>query len=101
MNEHRPDMVLLDLIMPEKDGFDVLDEMRQSPQLVDVPVLLLTATTLAEDALSQRGGQVVIYRPEGLGPSDTLRCLRAIMGVLEPRYDERALPKEARPPHGT
>ncbi len=100
MHERRPDLVLLDLIMPGKDGFDVLEEMRQSPQLADVPVLLLTATTLAEDALSQRGGQVVIYRPEGLGPSDTLRCLRAIMGVLEPRYDERALPEQARLPHG-
>jgi signal transduction histidine kinase/CheY-like chemotaxis protein len=96
MNERRPDLVLLDLIMPGKDGFEVLEEMRQVPQLEDVPVVLLTATTLAEDALSQRGGQVVIRRPEGLGPADTLRCLHAIMGALEPHYDERAAPEEAR-----
>lgn len=100
MSERRPDLVLLDLIMPGKDGFKVLEEMRQMSQLEDVPVVLLTATTLAEDALSQRGGRVVIHRPEGLSPDDTLRCLHAIMGVLGPHYDERAVPEEIRLPRG-
>ena len=95
MSERRPDLVLLDLIMPVKDGFEVLEEMRLVPGLDDVPIVLLTATTLAEDALTQRGGRVVIDRPDGLAPDDTLRCVHALIGVLEPHYDERAAPEEA------
>jgi CheY-like chemotaxis protein len=90
MRERRPDLLLLDLIMPGLDGFQVLEEMRQEPALADVPVVILTATSFAEDALAQRSGQMVIHRPEGLIPADVLRCLRAVVAVLEPRYDERA-----------
>jgi CheY-like chemotaxis protein len=93
MCAHRPDLVLLDLIMPGVDGFQVLEKMRQQPELTDVPIVLLTATSYAEDALEQRGSQVVIRRPDGLRPAEVLRCLRAVIGVLEPRYDERSAPE--------
>lgn len=95
LKAQRPDLLLLDLIMPGIDGFQVLDEMRERHDLRGVPVVLLTATTLAEDALAQRPGQMLIYRPEGLRPVEALRCLRAVIGVLEPHYDERSVPEEA------
>ena len=38
----RPDIVLCDIIMPEKDGYEVCDFIKRSPQLSNVPVLLLT-----------------------------------------------------------
>ena len=38
----RPDIVLCDIIMPEKDGYEVCDFIKRSPQLANVPVLLLT-----------------------------------------------------------
>ena len=93
MRAQRPDLVLLDLIMPGMDGFQVLEEMRRQPDLTDVPVVLLTATSYAEDALAQRGSQVVIYRPDGLRPSEIMRCLRAVIDVLEPHYDEQSAPE--------
>ena len=43
MAEARPDLVLLDLMMPLKDGFTVLQEMRASSVLARVPVIILTA----------------------------------------------------------
>ncbi len=95
MRAQRPDLVLLDLIMPGVDGFQVLKEMRNDPDLAKVPVALLTATSYAEDALIQRGSRIVIHRPDGLRPAEVLRCLRAVISVLEPRYDERAQPAEA------
>jgi two-component system, OmpR family, phosphate regulon response regulator PhoB len=39
----RPDIVLLDLMLPGFSGYDVLAEMRREPQLADVPIILLTA----------------------------------------------------------
>ena len=39
----RPDLVILDLVMPEMDGFEVCDELRGNPDTADMPVILLTA----------------------------------------------------------
>ena len=39
----RPDLMVLDLMLPGYSGYDVLTEMRRQPQLTDVPVIILTA----------------------------------------------------------
>ena len=39
----RPDLLLLDLMMPRKDGFSVLKALREAPDLADLPVIVLTA----------------------------------------------------------
>jgi len=43
MASERPDLIVLDLMLPGLSGYDVLTEMRRRPELVDVPVILLTA----------------------------------------------------------
>ena len=49
-NHPAPSLILLDLLMPEMDGFEFLQELRQRPALVDVPVIVVTAKELtAED----------------------------------------------------
>ncbi len=94
MRERHPDVVLLDLIMPGVDGFQVLEEMRLEPGLARIPVIIVTATSYAEDALEQRRGQIVIRRADGLSPAEALRYLQAVIGVLKPQYDERATPED-------
>ncbi len=42
-----PDLVLLDIHMPKKNGFDVLQEMRADPLLAHIPVIVVTATRIA------------------------------------------------------
>jgi len=44
----RPDVILLDLIMPDLNGAEVLRRRRDSPQGADLPVLLLTSSSDAE-----------------------------------------------------
>jgi len=48
---HKPEMVILDVIMPGMDGFAVCREMRADPILADVPILFLTARTKPEDRI--------------------------------------------------
>ena len=45
----RPDLVLLDLNMPRKDGWDVLEEMREDADLRRIPVIVLTSSEAEED----------------------------------------------------
>ncbi len=42
MRLYKPDIVLLDLMMPKKDGFDVLREKFSDPEIKDIPVIVLT-----------------------------------------------------------
>jgi len=44
-----PDLVLLDLLMPVKNGFDVLHEMKEDPALKDIPVIVLSNLGQNED----------------------------------------------------
>jgi threonine synthase len=45
-DDHPPDLIILDLMMPEMDGFTVLDRLRQSPSTAAVPVIVVTAKEL-------------------------------------------------------
>lgn len=49
MSETVPDLVLLDILMPKKDGFAVLEAMRADARLKEVPVVLLTNVGESED----------------------------------------------------
>ena len=49
MNESLPDLVLLDLMMPEMDGFEFLSRMRQEERWREIPVVVVTAKTLTAD----------------------------------------------------
>lgn len=48
----KPDLILLDVMMPEVSGFDVLDILRNTPETVDVRVIMLTA--LSQDSDKER-----------------------------------------------
>jgi CheY-like chemotaxis protein len=52
-----PDLVFLDTMMPEMDGLETLRAIRANPQTTEVPVLMLTAKTQAEDyRLAEKAG---------------------------------------------
>jgi two-component system, chemotaxis family, CheB/CheR fusion protein len=47
--EHQPDLLLLDLVMPEMDGWSVTQHLRQKPQFAHLPVIIVSASTLSTD----------------------------------------------------
>jgi CheY-like chemotaxis protein len=50
-NAPRPDLILLDLNMPRKDGREVLAEIKEDPQLRRIPVVILTTSEAEQDVL--------------------------------------------------
>ena len=50
--QNKPDLVILDIIMPDMDGYQVCRAMRNDPYLSDVPVLFLTAKVKSQDKIA-------------------------------------------------
>jgi CheY-like chemotaxis protein len=48
-NAHRPDLILLDLNMPRKDGREALHEIKADPELHQIPIVVLTSSSADED----------------------------------------------------
>jgi adenylate cyclase len=58
LTQARPDLIFLDLIMPEMDGFEFLVELRKQPAFKAVPVVVVTAATLSEEDHRRLNGGV-------------------------------------------
>ena len=54
----KPDLVLLDLMMPEVTGFDVVEALRSDPSTRDTPIMVVTAATLTEEDKKRLNGWV-------------------------------------------
>jgi CheY-like chemotaxis protein len=80
LRERRPDVLVLDLIMPGLDGFQVLEAKSQDPSIQSIPVIVLSS----RDPV---GGPIVsdvlnVTRGGGLSVRDLLDCIRAVSHVL-------------------
>ncbi len=80
VSSHWPDLVILDLRMPEMDGFAVLDQLRGNPATANIPVLVVTAGDLSEEeqqCLTRAG--VSVYRKQAIDAADLLNSVVAQM----------------------
>jgi GAF domain-containing protein/CheY-like chemotaxis protein/HAMP domain-containing protein len=70
--ERRPDVIVLDLMMPEMNGFDFLDALRENPEWRGIPVLVLTAMDLTDDDRRRLNGEVERILQKGASARDQL-----------------------------
>jgi len=73
--EYKPDLVLLDAMMPKISGFDVLDILRNTPDTTNIRVIMLTALSQPKDK----------ERAEGLGVDDYLVKSQVVIGDVVER----------------
>jgi putative two-component system response regulator len=77
----RPDVVLLDIMMPEVDGIQVLSAIRAHKDLCHLPVLILTASTDAQTKSRALNAGATDFLPKPFDPSDLLPRIRNALTV--------------------
>ena len=73
--EYRPDLILLEVMMPKISGFDVLDILRNTPETANVRIIMLTALSQPKDK----------ERAESLGVDDYLVKSQVVIGDVVAR----------------
>jgi len=80
INVPRPDLILLDLNLPKKDGREVLDEIKQSPDLQTIPVVILTTSASEADILRTYHLHANCYITKPVGLDGFLEIIKSIDG---------------------
>ena len=58
LQQHQPDLILLDLMMPVMDGFEFVEEARKSEALLSIRIVVLTAKEITQEDRDQLNGRV-------------------------------------------
>ena len=78
--EHRPALILLDLMMPVMDGFDTLTRLRDDPQTADLPVVVVTAKDLTDDDRQRLSGKVTaLFQKQRVSLDQLVTAVRSIV----------------------
>lgn len=83
VQEEKPDLVVLDVMMPYMDGFEVLQNLRRNPSTREIPVIMLTAK--AQDADVFKGWQsgVDCYLTKPFNPMELLSFVKRIFDSMD------------------
>jgi CheY-like chemotaxis protein len=79
-----PDLVLLDVQLPDANGFDILARMRQHPVLKAMPVVMLTAEDTREAVLKGLQGGADGYVTKPFEADALVKAVKAVLGLLPP-----------------
>jgi len=87
LRERHPDVVLLDLVMPGMDGYQVLREKSADPSIRDIPAIAISAKDPVEQPIGR--SYITVARSGGLSVGDLITCVQVIGEVLTPHTAHR------------
>ncbi|MEM1240829.1 MAG: response regulator [Cyanobacteria bacterium P01_H01_bin.26] len=76
-----PDLIVLDLMMPEMDGFEFIQVLRQSPDWQDIPIIVVTAKALTASDQQQLDGVARVYQKAELNRQELLDELHTVVSA--------------------
>jgi len=83
----RPDLVVLDVMMPRMDGFEVLKRLQANPETREIPVIMLTAKAQDADVFRGWASGVSAYLTKPFNPLELITFVKRIFSGTD-EYDE-------------
>lgn len=79
VRKNRPDIVLLDVMMPGMDGFAVCEALRNSPETISLPIIMLSAKTDLDSINKGLRAGATVYLTKPISPEDLTRHVREVL----------------------
>lgn len=84
VKKEKPDLVLLDLMMPDMDGWEVYQQIKADPEIKDIPIVVVTAKAQSIDkVLGLHIAKVDDYITKPFGPQELLESVEKILGISD------------------
>jgi DNA-binding response OmpR family regulator len=82
VREFKPDLIVLDIVMPGKDGGDVAQELSRQKDVAGIPVIFLSSLVSKEDAAKPRpGGETILAKPISI--VELTKCIEERLGAKD------------------
>lgn len=82
--QERPDLILLDVVMPKKDGFAMLSELKEDPELRAIPVIMLTVKAQNSDIVRGLHEGAQYYLPKPFHPNELHALVKRVLAGEPP-----------------
>lgn len=82
---HKPDLIILDVMMPDLDGFEVTRRLRASPETSNIPILMFTARTQITDKIAGFNSGVDIYLTKPVHTVELQANVKALLAHRQPK----------------
>jgi two-component system, OmpR family, response regulator VicR len=84
VKREKPDLVLLDLMMPDVDGWEVYRQMKADKEVADIPVIIITARSQSIDkVLGLKVAKVADYITKPFGPNDLINSVKRVLDSVD------------------
>ena len=85
LSQQKPELLLLDIMLPGQDGISVLRQMRQHPESADIPVIMLTAKNTEFDRVTGLDAGADDYIAKPFGMMELVARIRAVLRRAKPK----------------
>ncbi len=92
---NKPDLILLDVMMPEMDGFDVAKKIREDDEFFNIPIVMFTAKAQVEDKISGLEAGADVYLTKPTQPRELFAQIKALLDRSQ-KIKATTLPKDGR-----
>jgi two-component system, OmpR family, alkaline phosphatase synthesis response regulator PhoP len=86
----KPDLIIMDVMMPEMDGFAALQELKNNPATANIPVIMLTAKAQDADVFQGWKSGADLYLTKPFNPKELLTFVRRIFQSNEEQSSDEA-----------
>jgi two-component system alkaline phosphatase synthesis response regulator PhoP/two-component system response regulator VicR len=86
-DSERPDLIVLDVMMPKMDGFEVLKRLQANPETREIPIIMLTAKAQDADVFRGWSSGVSAYLTKPFNPLELITFVKRILSGYDD-YDE-------------